>query len=281
MFSLLISALVAAALVVTLNASQASTGAIVFFSIVAFAGTFFLIGFLVRKKMSKAQGALQGSMEAAQRRMKRKVQQFQNKPGGNVKQIQRQLEMDQKVMFKEGLELTKGLEPFKNWSLLTGRQIATMRLQFYYQLKEFDKADEILATCGFLRGPMMMDPMAVAMRMARAYKNDDLAGAKKIFKRKIFWLRGDRGILLYGLMSWIYVKSGEPDEARRILVKAKEATGVETFSRNWEHLSNDRVKSFSNAGLGDEWYSLYLETPIVPKQQQQRMRGNGRNPRGF
>jgi hypothetical protein len=279
MLSLLISALVAIALASALIASQFSAGTTVFYSIVGFTGTFFLVGFLVRKKMSKAQGALQESMQAAQGRMQRKVQQFQNKPGGNVKQIQRELEMDQKVMVKQGLELTKGLEPFRKWSLLTGRQIATMRLQFYYQLKEFDKVDEILGTCGFLRGPMMMEPVAVAMRMARCYKNDDLAGAKKVFKRKIIWFRGDRGTLLYGLMSWIYVKVGEPDEARQLLLKAKEATGADTFSRNWEHLSNDRVKSFSNAGLGDEWYSLGLENP--PAVKQQRMRGNGRNPRGF
>ena len=51
-------------------------------------------------------------------------------------------------------------------------------------------------------------------------------------------------------MSWIYVQVGEPDEARRVLLKAKEATGVDTFSRNWEHLSNDRLKSFSNARIG-------------------------------
>jgi len=260
-------------------ASQFNTGTTVFFSIAGFVGTFFLVGFLVRKKMSTAQSALQESMEAGQRRIQRKVQQFQNKPGGNIKQMQRQIETDQKAMLKQGLELTKGLEPFRKWSLLMGRQIATMRLQFHYQLKEFDKADEILATCGFLRGPMMMEAMAVAMRMARCYKNDDLAGAKKVFKRKIMWFRGDRGTLLYGLMSWIYVQVGEPDEARRVLLKAKEATGVDTFIQNWEHLTNDSVKSFSNAGLGDQWYSLYLENP--PAVKQQRMRGNGRNPRGF
>ena len=279
MLSLLISALVALALASASIASQFNTGTTVFFSIAGFVGTFFLVGFLVRKKMSTAQSALQESMEAGQRRIQRKVQQFQNKPGGNIKQMQRQIETDQKAMLKQGLELTKGLEPFRKWSLLMGRQIATMRLQFHYQLKEFDKADEILATCGFLRGPMMMEAMAVAMRMARCYKNDDLAGAKKVFKRKIMWFRGDRGTLLYGLMSWIYVQVGEPDEARRVLLKAKEATGVDTFMQNWEHLSNDRVKSFSNAGLGDQWFSLYLENPPAPKQQ--RMRGNGRNPRGF
>lgn len=279
MFALLISALVALAIAAASIASQVSTGTTVFFSIAGFAGAFFLVGFLVRKKMAKAQGALQEHMQAGQRRMQHKVHQFQNKPGGNVKQIQRQLEADQKVMFKKALELTQGLEPFRNWSVLMGRQIATMRMQFYYQLKEFEKVDEILATCGFLRGPMMMDPMAVAMRMARCYKNDDLEGAKKVFKSRIRWSRGARGTMLYGLMSWIYVKVGEPNEARRVLLKAKDTTGEETFVRNWEHLSNDRVKSFSNAGLGEEWYSLYLENP--PKPKQQRMRGNGRGPRGF
>ena len=80
-------------------------------------------------------------------------------------------------------------------------------------------------------------------------------------------------------MSWIYVKVGEPQEAHHVLLKAKEAIGLESFKRNWEHLSNDRVKNFSNAGLGDECYSLCLENP--PPVKQQRMRGNGRNPRGF
>ena len=279
MLSLLISALVAIALASALIASQVSTGMTVFLSLAGFAGSFFLVRFLVRKKLSKAQGALQQHMEAGQRRMQRKVQQFQNKPGGNVKQIQRQLEMDQKVMLKEALELTKGLEPFRKWSILMGRQIATMRMQFHYQLKEFEQVDEILATCGFLRGPMMMDPMAAAMRMARCYQNDDLEGAKKVFKSRIRWSRGDRGILLYGLMSWIYIQVGEIDEARSILLKAKDRTTEDTFARNWEHLANQRVKSFSNAGLGDAWYSLFLETPPMPKQQ--RVRGNPRNMRGF
>ena len=279
MLSLFISALITSAIATALIASQVSTGMTVFLSLAGFAGSFFLVGFLVRKKLSKAQGALQEHMQTAQRRMQRKVQQFQNKPGGNVKQIQRQLEMDQKAMLKEALELTKGLEPFQKWSVLMGRQIATMRMQFHYQLKDFEQADEILATCGFLRGPMMMDPMAAAMRIARCYQNDDLEGAKKVYRRRIRWSRGDSGTLLYGLMSWIYVKVGEPDEARRVLLKAKKATGDATIIRNWEHLANQRVKSFSNAGLGDAWYSLYLETPPVPKQQ--RVRGNGRNPRGF
>ena len=62
--------------------------------------------------------------------------------------------------------------------------MATMRLQFYYQLKNFDKADAILASSGFLRGPLMMDPMAVAMRMARCYKNGDLQAPRMFLREK-------------------------------------------------------------------------------------------------
>lgn len=280
MYTLLISALITAALAGAMISSHSSTGATVFWSIFAFIGAFFLVGFPVRKKMSKVQNELQEGMQAAQGRMQRKVKMFQNKPGGNVKQMQRQLEMDQRAMLKEGLEFTKRLEPFRKWSLLTGRQIATMRFQFHYQLKEFNKADEILATCGFMRGPMMLDPMTAAMRMARCYQKDDLAGAEKVYNSRIRWAWGDRGTLLYGLMSWIYVQVGQPNEARRVLLKAKEKTGNETFKKNWEHLSNDRAKSFSNAGLGDQWYALYLEEPPAPKQQRMKQ-GHGRNPYGF
>ncbi len=279
MITLLISASVATVLACYLYISELSTGAIIFYNIASFIVTFFLVGFLPRKQISKIQSELQVRMQAAQERMQRKVKLFQSKPGGDVKQMQRQLEMDQQAMLREGLEFTKRLEPFRKWSLLTGRQIATMRFQFHYQLKEFDKADEILTTSGFMRGPMMIDPMTVAMRMVRYYKKDNLAGAEQLYKRRIRWTWGDRGTVLYGLMSWIYVQVGQPDEARRVLLKAKQKTLNETFKKNWEHLSNGRLKSFSNALLGDQWYPLYLENPPAPKQQ--RMRGKGRNPRGF
>ncbi|MCK4563655.1 MAG: hypothetical protein KAU94_03140 [Verrucomicrobia bacterium] len=272
MLSLLISVMVSITLVGTLIASGAKTGSTVFLGIIGFIASFFLIGWLVRKKITAIQNELQEIMKGGQQRMNRKVQQFQSKPNGNIKLIQRQIEADQKVIYKKGLDFTQRLEPFKKWSLLMGRQIATMRLQFLYQLKEFGQVDEIFATGGMFKGPMMMEPMMVAMKMARQYKNHDVAGAEKTFKRRVKWFRGDRGTLLYGLMTWILVKEGESEKARKLLIKAKDATGNETFTFNWERLSNDKAKSFSNEGLGEEWYGLYLENPPTPKQQ--RVRGN-------
>jgi len=279
MLSLLISILASITLAGALIASNVKTGTTVFFGIAGFIAIFYLVGYLVRKKVAKVQNELQEIMLNGQQQMNRKVQQFQSKPGGNIKLIQRQIEADQKVIYKQGLDFTQRLEPFKKWSFLMGRQIATMRMQFLYQLKEFEQVDAILATAGIFRGPMMMEPMQVAMKMARQYKNKDVAGAEKTFKRRVKWFRGDRGTLLYGLMSWIFMKEGEPEKARQLLIKAKDVTGHETFTQNWERLSNDKAKNFSNAGLGDEWYGLYLENPPTPKQQ--RMRGNPHKGRRF
>jgi hypothetical protein len=277
MLSVLISALVSIALAGALTASGVNRPTTIFFGIFGFIAAFYLVGFFVRKKITKVQKELEEIMMRAQQRMTRKVQQFQSKPGGNIKQLQRQIEADQKAVYKQGLDFIPRLEPFKKWSLLMGRQIATMRMQFFYQLKEFKQVDDILDGGGLFKGPMMMEPMTVAMKMARQYKNGNVADAEKTFKRRIKWFRKDRGTLLYGLMSWILVKEGETDQARELLSKAKEVTGNETLTHNWEQLSNDRVKSFSNAGLGDEWFGLYLENPPTPKQQ--RVRGN--RGRGF
>jgi hypothetical protein len=278
MFSLLISIVTSIVLAGALTAAGVNRPTTIFFGIVGFIAAFYLIGFFVRKKVAKVQAELQEIMMAGQQRIQRKVQQFQSKPGGNLKLIQRQIEADQKDIYQQGIDFLPRLEGFKKWSMMMGRQIATMRMQFNYQLKDFEQVDALLASGGLLKGPLLMEPMAVAMKMARQYKNNDAAGAEKTFKRHIKWFRGDRSTLLYGLMTWILVKTGETDKARDLLLKAKDTTGNPTFAHNWEQLSNDRVKSFTNSGLGEEWYSLYLENPPQPKQQRVQMgRGKGRH----
>ena len=240
-------------------------------AVIAFLPTYFLVAFFVRKKSSKIQEGLQNIIEKGQNRLNRMVHQFQSKPTGNPANLQRQIDVQQKAMLQEALEYTVHFEPLKKWNLLMGRQIDTMRLQFHYQLKHFNEADELLATRSMFKGPMLMEPMSVAMKMARDYKNDDLAAAEKTFKKHIRWIRKPNRTLLYGLMSWIYVKNKDIDKAREVLAKGKEATRNEVLIRNWDFLSNDNVKKFSNAGLGEQWYALYLEKTPAPKQQ--RMKG--------
>jgi hypothetical protein len=279
MVSLLISVIVSIVAVAACNMYHVGSGGTIAAGVAGFLLTHFGIGFIVRKQMKKVQDELQEKLANGQKQVQRKIQLFQTKPGGNIKQIQRQIENDQKALITEALAFTERFEAFKKWTWFMGRQIATMRLQFLYQLKKFEEVDQILATGGLFRGPLMMEPMTVAMKMARQYKNDDLAGLEKTFKRRIKWYRGSRGTLLYGLMSWVYMKQGESDKARMLLLKAKEITADETLARNWEMLANNKDKHFSNAGLGEEWFALYLEAPPVPKQQ--KMRGNAHGGRRF
>jgi hypothetical protein len=279
MLALLISVIVSAAAVAACVSAQAGRGGMIAAGIAGFIIAQILVGLIVRKRVGKVQNELQETLLRGQKQMSRKIQMFQTRPGGNIKQMQRQIEHDQMALVTTGLEFTGRFEPFRKWSLLMGRQIATMRLQFLYQLKKFDEVDQILATAGLFSGPVMMEPMTVAMKMARQYKNGDVAAAEKTFKRHIKWMRGSRGTLLYGLMSWIYMKEGDAEQARHLLIKGKEITGDETLARNLDMLANNKDKSFSNAGLGEEWYGLYLESPPAPKQQ--KVRGNARSGRMF
>jgi hypothetical protein len=42
----------------------------------------------------------------------------------------------------------------------------------------------------------------------------------------------------------------------------------DVIKSNLAHLANNRVRQFTNLGLGDEWYALHLEQPKVKTQRQ-------------
>ena len=49
-----------------------------------------------------------------------------------------------KAQLKKALKFSS-LEAYKKWNLLMDKQISTMKLQFNYQLKEFEIVDEVIA----------------------------------------------------------------------------------------------------------------------------------------
>ncbi len=277
MLSLIISFIIALGISGACMASEIKSG-VVAYGILGFIASQILITLIVRKKSKVINTELQEMMTVGQKQINHKVTQFQSKPGGNISFIQRQIEQDQQKLFRTALELTQKLEVFKPWNMLMNKQLSTMRLQFLYQLKEFDQVDEILAK-GWLASPFLSDPMLVAMKMARQFKCNDISAVEKTFKRHILWFRNDNGALLYGVMSWIYVKENKLDEALELLTKAKDKMFHEAINRNWEMLSNDRIKNFSNVAFGDAWYSLFLEKP--PAVKQKRMRSNAKSHRPF
>lgn len=276
MFALAISFIISILISWTCISSGVKSGSVAF-GILGFIVSQVLISLLIRKKIKAVNEELQAIMTTGQKRLSHQINQFQNKPGGNPTLMQRQVESAQHELFRKALEFSEKLAPFKKWNVLMEKQISTLRLQFLYQLKDFEKVDQLFSK-GLLTGPVLSEPMLVAMKMVRQYENKNIKGAKKTFKRYAMWFRGDNGALLYGVMSWIYVKQKQPEEARQLLAKAKEKMFNEVIVRNWEMLSNDRAKSFSNAGFGDQWYSLFLEKPPAPKQQRMRGSAKGRRP---
>ena len=235
----------------------------VFFGILAFIVVQLGAGLFFRKKVNAVTEEIQRTILEGQERISRKANMFQQRPAGGVKHMQKLLEKDQHASLREAIELINKLNPYFPWSLLLKKQANTMRMQFYYQLGEFKKVDELLP------GSLFFEAITVAMKMARQYKNND-PGVDKTFKSKIKKFKGDKGVILYALYSWILLKRGDKDAAFEVLTKAKEKTDNEVILRNWEMLANDKTKSFSNAGLGDEWYSLRLETPKTPKQKMKK-----------
>ena len=208
--------------------------------IFGFAVVQLIIGLILRKKVNAINADIQEKMAASAEKINRKVKMFQSRPGGNVKAIQKTLEKDQNAALQLALDETTAMEPLFKWNFLLKKQIDTMRMMLHYQMKNFAEVDELMPSC------MMMDPRALAMKLARQYVNKD-KGLDKTFAKKIKKFKGDDCALLYGLYSWILVKQDRVEDAVKVLVQAKKKTDHAVILSNWEALANDKIKQFSNA----------------------------------
>lgn len=223
------------------------------------------IALLVRRKVNAINAEMQAEMMAGQQKVNRAMHQLQMKPRGNAKTMQKLLEKEQAKSLRNALEIVDKMDAYIKWSPLLSKQINAMRMQFHFQLREFDKVDDLLDKV------MYFDSTLVGMRLTRMYHNND-PQLDKFYQKKIKKFTGDKAVLLYAIYSWILVKRDEIDKAIKVLVIGKEATGNEVLKKNWEALVNGKVKKFSNGGLGELWYAMYLEEPKVQKQQQRRTR---------
>jgi hypothetical protein len=83
MFALFISILISGTSIFAATAAHFSKGQIIASGIASFIVALLLIGFLIRKKSKRVGEELQDILMSAQKRMHRKIHEFQNKPGGN------------------------------------------------------------------------------------------------------------------------------------------------------------------------------------------------------
>lgn len=225
--------------------------------------SYFALGWIVRRRVQAEMERVEGILRGGQQRMQQKMAKWQIRPPGSVKQAQKELEREQNVFIAKALDASASLEKYRPWSLMLNRQLATLRMQLNYQRQNFEEVDRLMPKCLFL------DPMTMAMKLARMYaRKADSADMVAYFRKASRRIRPGQGALLYAVISWILVQRGQLDEAHKILIKGCERIDNEILQRNRDHLANNRLKQFSNAGFGDEWYALGLEKPKIRTKRQ-------------
>jgi len=232
----------------------------VFAGIAVFLGAMAAINFMLKNKLEAAFKVVQQHLTDKQTQINRKIKHM---AGRATPKFQAEIEKDQADSIREAIKLLKIVEPFEKWNIMVKRQEDTLRAQFYYQLKEYAEADK------YFKNALLMDPMLMAMQMARFYKLGKMGEVAKCFKKGARRFKDEKGTLIYALYSWILVESGKMDEAIQVLVQAKTKCDNEILKQNWDHLVNGRVKRFSNAALGEQWFALALEAPKMQRIREQ------------
>ena len=230
--------------------------------VLGFIGVAILVNLLMRKRLEAIFNDVQKSIMDTQERLKRKVTMLQNKMQGGPR-VQAMVEKEQAEAIMKSIQILDKVTPLKKWNLLAVRQANTLRGQLLFQIKDFAAADP------YLDKAIIMDPVTLAMKMTRLYKRGRMEDVTKSFQKGIRRFKDEKATLIYALYSWILVEEGRIDEAVATLFEAKSKTESEVLKQNWEHLANGRMKRFSNAGLGEEWYALHLEAPKAPRIRQQ------------
>ena len=262
MFTILVTLLFGALFGLALGFTHAARpGWVVFWGLLAAALSQVGVGLFLRGKVKASMDAVQLVLLNGQKKLQQKINQWQQRPPGSLKQAQLEVERDQKVYIEQALDVAKKLEPLTRWALMLDKQIATLRMQLYYQLKDYQKVDALMPRCLF------MEPMSAAMRLARLHVRGETAAADTFFKKQTQRLRYGQGAILFALYAWMQVQRKDLEGAHKTLVRACERMENETLKANREHLANNRLNQFSNAGLGDEWYALGLEQPRIKAQR--------------
>lgn len=234
-------------------------GAVVFFV------SQFVIGRKIQSKVKLCMEVVQGILVDGQKQLQAKTQRWQIRPPGSMKEAQAEMVRDQRRFVGAALQATEAMHAYDNWIPLMKRQIATAQFQLHWMLKDFDDVDRLMPKVLFV------DPVTSAMKIARMYmKGATTEEIMKAYEKAVKRARYNQNVLPVAAMSWILLKRNDADGAFKILTAALKNSDNQTLKTNHEHLMNNRVTHFSNAGLADQWYALHLEEPKI-KQQRQRM----------
>ncbi len=232
------------------------------------------INIWVKKRMMAVYNKIQSAIAASQEVLKRKIATYQSRGIGGPRVVA-ELEKEQVDAIRNVIPMIDDLKPLRLWNILVGKQANLFKGQLLFQIRDYDAARPLLENA------MALDPMIVCMQMVLHWKAnpDETKKLDSMFNRGVGRFKYEKAKMIYALYSWILVKQNRLSEAVATLEEGKKKTDDPVLAQNWEHLANKRLNRFSNAGLGDMWYALGLETP-APVRQQQQMPFGGRPMRG-
>ena len=238
------------------------TGWSVFVSVAVFFTSQICFSLFFRKRIAAAMGNVQRIMTEGQNALKAKTAMWQFRPPGSMKEAQRIIDSDTKKFVLQALEATKDLKKFRKWVPFIDAQIATAQLHLNWMIRNFDKVDELMPKA------MMRDPASVAIKMARMQmKEAALDEIEKVYNKCVSRCRYNENVMPAACWSWILVRRGETDRAFKALGEALKKSDNDVLKRNHELLMNNKPAHFSNSGLGDQWWTLFLEEPKVKQQR--------------
>ena len=287
MYTILLSLLLGGVVGTSLGLSGATrTSMAITWGVLSAIASYAIALFFLNRALKRRMEAVQNILLDGQRQMQARIKRYESRPGTDPRQAMREMEASSQKFLRTALAQSASLEPFVGWIPLMSRQIATMRMQFHYQLKEFDKVDALLPRC------LVLDPLSASMKLAQRWRSKATsAEIRKDFDVMVKRFKYNQSVLPYSLMAWIYIQEAQAAEAEarkaphdrkaeiearraaaeenayQILVRACRENEHETLNRNRDRLANRKMREFTNAGLADQWYALFLETPKIQQRR--------------
>lgn len=258
MYTLLIS-LIAGGAIGYLSYGRWDLGWGIACGIVGFMLTQLVIGLLLRRRIMAKQQRIQTVMSEAQNRINRQINLFQLRPPASMNAARKQLEELQNAAARKALAVTDEFKPLYRWNFLLERQINVMKVQLYFQLKEYKKVDALLPKT------LIRDPQTAAIRLVRLYRNE--APIDDFYRRMQRSLKGDDLAFFASAYAWMKLKQEDEEAARTALTEAKKKTDHEVLLENLDRLRNGKAKHYTMSGFGDLWYALGLEEPKMKAQR--------------
>lgn len=265
MLSIIIALVIGAGVGAAVGVDLQSTPWGITCGIAGYVATQIVISLILRKKVNAVQAAIQNEMNADRERINRQLTTFQQRQPGNMAGLKQLADRLQNEVSRKLLDATVRFKVFYMWSPMLYKQINAMKVQLYYQLKDYEEVDKLLPKS------MLMDPLSLSIKLVRMYKNEDKE-LDNFYRKKCSKFKSDQGAFLACVYAWIKLKQQDVQSAVAALRNARKLSDNPILIDNLDKLANDRKKDFSNAGFGEQWYALALEE-FKPKAVRRRNNG--------